>query len=345
MWRVFLTLIAHRFLLLVVALSALYFSVAQQPIGEPAISPSQPVSALWDKFLDRVATSKEAGQISGAISSSRDPFIWIGSFLHSKLGFRPDLIVLVLSNLFLFLFLLELQFFVNSLALPDVAVNTCILAILWLTSYELSLGSSLSLSCFLTVFALRSANDDRWLFTGVCLGILALNKVFAIFLTPLLILILVGQNRYASADTLARKLIYLFVPMGGAIFWSWDLYRNINLVLGDSALFNLISSADFKTALSWTLTASFLGQTIALLVLVTGSIICLFVFSTLVHRLLPITLLFALLITTPYSDLASSALLVSPVFSGLAEACAPALLRGIQILLLLFGAIEVFNLF
>jgi hypothetical protein len=57
------------------------------------------------------------------------------------------------------------------------------------------------------------------------------------------------------------------------------------------------------------------------------------------------TLLLALLITTPYSDLATAAPLISPVFTGLAEACAPPLLKAIQLLFLVFGAIEVFNLF
>jgi len=345
MWRVCLTLVAHRFFVLVVLLSSLYFSASQPPEGTANIASGQSLPALWEQLLTRVAGSKEAGQVSGSIAANNDPFIWLGQLFHFKLGFRPELIVLALSNLFLLLFLLELHLFVNSMALPDVAVNTCILAILWLTSYELSLGSSLSLSCFLTVIVLRSANDDRWLITGLCFGLLALTKVFVLFLLPLLVITLIGQNRYASSDTLARKLIYLVLPLGASIYVSWELYRNLKAVLAGSALFNLISSVDLQSALSWTLTATYLGQTIALLVLLAGSVICLFVFSTWIHRILPLTLFFALLATTPYSDLASSALLISPVFSGIAEACAPPLLRGIQLLFLLFGSIEVFNLF
>ncbi|MFM8268624.1 MAG: hypothetical protein ACKN9V_00400 [Pseudomonadota bacterium] len=343
MWRISLSLIAHRFFILVIALSAIHFSLSQQP--SQLAQPSEPVSVLWEKFLSHVAQSPEATQVLDPGNLKKDPFIWIGHLLHTKLGLRPEVVILALSNLFLILFLLELNLFINSLALPDVAVNTCVLVILWLTSYELSFGSALSLSCLLTVLVLRSANDDRWLIAGLSLAGLAITKPLALFLIPFLLLILVGQNRYASADTLARKLIYIFLPLSGIIYFRWDLYQNLQAIISDSALFNLISSFDIQSGLSWTLTATYLGQTIALLILLIGSIICLFVFSTLIHRLLPITLLIALLITTPYGDLATSALLIAPVFCGLAEACAPPLLKGIQLIFLLFGSIEVFNLF
>lgn len=335
MWRITLSLITHRFFILVVALSAIHLTSAQ----------SQPVSVLWNTFIDKVAQSSEATQIMDETTPSKDPFILLARFIKKTLQVQPSILILVLSNLFLFLFLWELNAFINSLALPDVAVNTCILVILWLTSYELSFGSSLSLSCLLTVLVLRSANDDRWLVGGLCLAALAITKPLALFLIPFLLLILIGQNRYASSDALARKLIYLLLPLAGAVYFRWDLYQNLRAIIGDSALFNLVSSVDFHSGLSWTLTATYLGQTIALLILLIGSIICLFVFSNLIHRLLPLTLLVALLITTPYGDLATSALLISPVFSGLAEASAPPLLKGIQLLFLLFGSIEVFNLF
>lgn len=337
MWRISLSLIAHRFFILAVALSAIHFGVTDQ-------SPKS-IPVLWESFLNRVAQSPEAVQVAETAELKKDPFIWIGHFLYSKLRLRPEVVVLALSNLFLILFLLELNLFINTLALPDVAVNTCILVILWLTSYELSFGSSLSLSCLLIAMVLRSANDDRWLIAGVCLSLLAITKPLALFLLPLLMLILIGQNRYASPDTLARKIIYVLLPLSGVVYFRWDLYQNLKAIVGDSALFNLISSFDIQSGLTWTLTATYLGQTIALLILVIGSIICLFVFSTLIHRLLPMTLLLALLLTTPYGDLATAALLISPVFSGLAEACAPPLLKGIQLVFLLFGAIEVFNLF
>lgn len=329
-------MITHRFFLLVVALSAIHFSLSQQP---------HTPSALWENFLARVAQSPEVTQIMDSSNPSKDPFVWIGRLIQRGTNIRAEVLVLILSNLFLILFLWELNSFVNSLALPDVAVNTCILVIVWLTSYELSFGSSLSLSCLLTVLVLRSGNDDRWLIAGLGLALLAITKPFALFMTPFLLLILFGQNRYASSDTLARKLIYLLIPLVGVLYYRWDLYRDIRTIIGSSALFNLISSADIQAGLSWTLTATYLGQTIALLILVISSIICLFVFSTLIHRLLPLTLLLALLITTPYSELATAAPLISPVFSGLAEACAPPLLKGIQLLFLIFGAIEVFNLF
>lgn len=344
MWRVSLSLITHRFFLLVVALAAIHFQGIQNKPSIPGTVASG-VPGLWSQFLHRVSNSREAQEISSPQSMSKDPFIFLGSWIYRFTQVRPEIIVLILSNLFLFLFLFELNGFVNSLALPDVAVDTCLMSILWLTSYELSLGSSLSLSCFLTLSALKAANDHRWLVSGIALALLGLTQLLGLFLLPLLLIVLLGQQKYSSRDELYKRLIYLLVPISSVIFFRWDFYRNTSQMIQASAFFNLLNVFHPETGLSWALSTSYLGQTLALLVLLTGSIISFFVLSTFLHRLMPIVLLFSLLITTPYSELATSTLLVAPAFTGLAEACAPSLLKGIQLLFLIFGAIEVFNIF
>ncbi|NBV51296.1 hypothetical protein EBR78_08785 [bacterium] len=344
MWRVSLSLITHRFFLLVVALAAIHFQGLQNNPSVPSPGVSG-IPGLWSQFLQRVSNSREAQEISSPQSTSKDPFIFFGSWIYRFSQIRPEIIVLVLSNLFLFLFLLELNGFVNSLALPEVAVDTCLMSILWLTSYELSLGSSLSLSCFLTLLALKAANDHRWLISGIALALLSLTQLIGLFLLPLLLVIWLGQQKYSSRDELYKRLIYLLVPISSVIFFRWDFYRNTPQMIHASAFFNLLNVFHLKTGLSWALSTSFLGQTLALLVLLSGSIISFFVLSTLLHRLMPIVLLLSLLITTPYTELATSTLLVAPAFTGLAEACAPSLLKGIQLIFLIFGAIEVFNIF
>lgn len=344
MWRVLLSLIVHRFLLLVIALSAIYVGL---PLEEKNLNVS------WSQFLEKVSQSKEAqaiqslseDSIGSVIKKENDPYLWIGKILVSLLPMQPASVILILSNLFLILFLWELNRLVNSMALPDVAVDTCILVILWLTSYELSLGSSLSLSCFLCALILRGANDGRWLSCGLSLGLLALTQPFAIFLLIPVFLNLGSHFKYVSSAEFTRKVLFILVPFIAALFFHRELYSSLSSVISGSAFSNLTALTKSQSHPSWVFSNTFLGQTIALVILFIGTLICFFVFSTFIHRILPLTLFVALLLTTPYKDLATSALLVAPAFSGIAEASVPALLRSIQLIFLVFGSIEVFNLF
>lgn len=336
MWRVLLSLIVHRFLLLVIALSAIYVELPSE---------EKNLNISWSHFLEKVSQSKEAQAVQSLSENSNDPYLWLGKALVSFLSIQPASALLILSNLFLILFLWELNRLVNSMALPDVAVDTCILVILWLTSYELSLGSSLSLSCFLCALILRGANDGRWLTCGISIGILALTQPFAIFLLLPVFLNLGGHFKYISSAEFTRKVLFILVPFIAAVFFHKELYSNLSTVFSASAFSNLTALTEKQADSSWVFSNTFLGQTIALIILFIGTLICFFVFSTFIHRILPLTLFVALVLTTPYKDLATSALLVAPAFSGIAEASVPALLRSIQLIFLVFGSIEVFNLF
>ena len=335
MWRVFLSFVTHRLFLVIVALSALHF----QPTGQV------PFSELLSRFSQRISQSSEVQAINSNESSPREPLLWIVQKLSRVVPFPTEFLLLGLSNLFFFLFLWELYLFVNTMALPEVAVDTCLLSILWLTSYEMSLGSALSLNCFLGILSLRSALDHRWLVTGLTLALLALTKPFAFFLLPLLLGFLLSQKKYSSPDAFARHCIYLLLPFLGAVFLRRDLYQNLGSIFQDSSLLSLIQSKESHWDLSWTYSTQYLGQTISLAILIIGSILCFFVFSTLLHKILPLFLVLALLLTTPYRELASNVLLAAPAFSGIAEVCSTPILRIIQLILLFFGAVEVFNLF
>ena len=248
MWRILLSLITHRFFLVVVALSAFYLKSSQSSISD-----------LWSQLLEKVGASPEVNMITTQLESAKDPFIYLGKLICTVSSIEPTIVVLILSNIFLFLFLRELFLFVNNLALPDVAVNTCILSILWLTSYELSFGSSLSLSCFLSVLILRTANDNRWLLTGIAIGLLALTKPFSVFLIPLLLVFIWNQNKYAVPGETAKKLVYLVLPISASLFLSRSLYKDLGSIIADSAFLNLLSAFKLQGDFSWTLSASYLG--------------------------------------------------------------------------------------
>jgi hypothetical protein len=344
MWRILLSLIVHRFLLLVIALSAICVQIPSQ---------DKNISSCWGPFLEKVAQSKEVQELKRisqepffeVIKKVNDPFLWLGRLFSNWLSLPPEIILLILSNLFLILFLRELNSLVNSMALPDVAVDTCVLVILWLTSYELSLGSSLSLSCFLCALVLRGANDSRWFTCGLAIGFLALTKPFALFLLIPVFLNLSTHFKYISPGEFTQKALLVLAPLGASVLFHRELYSSVSELLSHSAFSDLSALTQTTADSSWVFSNTFLGQTIALLILFIGTVICFFVFSTFIHRLLPLSLFIALVMTTPYRELATSALLVAPAFSGIAEASAPALLRTIQIVFLLFGSIEVFNLF
>jgi len=352
MWRVSLSLITHRFFLLVVALSAINLQILSKDTNVSAFS-IQPVSKLMEGFVEKVSASKEATEIKGmldspvvtAFSKSKDPFLWLGRIFSGLFSISPAITVLILSNIFLILFLSELYSLVNLMALPDVAVDTCVLAILWLTSYELSVGSSLSLSCFLSSMIIRHAMDNRWLMGGLGLGLLALTKPFALFLIPLLVLVFWNQQRHFAPSEISRRAAYFVIPVTVAVFFNWGLYQNMSAIVLDSALFNLIDAAKQQQNFTWTVSQSYLGQSIAILILLLGTIASFFIFSTLLHRVLPLALFLALLVSTPYRDIATSALLVAPAFSGIAEGSASGLLKTVQAFFLLIGAVEVFRVF
>lgn len=335
MWRVSLSFVTHRLFLLVIALSALHFQQSGQT----------PVSELLHQLFQKISQSPELQALKSLDSSPQEPLFWLTQKASLILPFQPEYILLGLSNLFFFLFLWELYLFVNTMALPEVAVDTCLLSILWLTSYEMSLGSPLSLNCFLCILSLRTALDHRWFLSGLALALLALTKPFALFLLPLLLGFLLSQKKYSSPDEFARHCIYLLLPFAGALFVSRSLYLNLGSIFQDSSLLSLLQSKEAHWDLSWTYSTQYLGQTISLAILVVGSVLCFFVFSTLLHKILPLFLLSALLLTAPYRDLASTVLLAAPAFSGIAEVCSTPILRLVQLLLLVFGAVEVFNLF
>lgn len=303
MWRVALTLLAHRFLVFGVAWGALRFSSDIDKQLPPLLS---------DDLLSQAAL-----------------------FLSPHLGLSPETALIMLSNTFLFLFLWQIHTFLNQLALPDVAINTCVLIILWVSSYELSLGSPLVLTCFFLATVLRFSNDGFWLLASIFLGLLSCQSFLGLMILPFLFLLLWGQTRYAPKTTLARKSIYLVVAMGAAIFFNWSFWRGLPQAISTSSLF------EFNDLL----TLNFPGPSFAFAFFGLGSLLSLIVFSSLSHRLLVLCLFLGLCLTTPLSLLGSAALLIAPVLVGLVELFPPSFLKITQLSLLFLSCIEVFNLF
>lgn len=303
MWRVTLTLIVHRFLIFCVGWGAIQFSSSPEK-GFPTL--------LSDDLLSRAAL-----------------------YLSSQTGLHPDLVLIVLSNTLLFIFLWQIHAFLNQLALPDVAINTCIMMILWVSSYELSLGSPLVISCVLLALILRFSNDGFWLLSSVFLGLFSAQSFLGLMIMPFLFLLLWSQNRFSPKSTLARKTIYLLAGLILPIFFNWSFWRTLPSAISGSLLLHM----------SELLSLNSLGSSFAFVFFGLGSLFSLIVFSSLSHRLLVLCLFLGLCFITPWALLGSSVLLIAPVLVGLMELFPSPLIKITQLVLLFVGLVEVFNTF
>ena len=151
------------------------------------------------------------------------------------------------------LFLWELNLLASRMALPEVASSAGILAVLWMTSYELSLGSNLSLTCYLVTLIFRAAIDSQWIFTGAGLALLALTDRMALGFLPVLIYLFWHFNRFDPASEVLKKGVMLFVPVLLVVVIRWKVYQDIWLVVQSSALMNVISAIQSGSLTGWPL--------------------------------------------------------------------------------------------
>ncbi|MFM8315815.1 MAG: hypothetical protein ACKOA8_16160, partial [Deltaproteobacteria bacterium] len=246
MWKIFLAFATHRFLLFAVALFTINARISPQHAGR-AIRPFQPRAILIHKFLDRVSQGSEVNSltalsqhpVSQVFQLTQDPFLWVGRLLLFLLEDQAVWCVVILSNLFLLLFLWELNLLASRMALPEVVSSAGILAVLWMTSYELSLGSNLSLTCYLVTLIFRAAIDSQWIFTGAGLALLALTDRMALGFLPVLIYLFWHFNRFDPASEVLKKGVMLFVPVLLVVVIRWKVYQDIWLVVQSSALMNV----------------------------------------------------------------------------------------------------------
>lgn len=352
MWRIFLSLISHRFLLVLVALIAINAKSTPQYAGR-AIRPFQSRSVLFDKLLDRFSQGSEVRALqvlnqqpaSKVFQLTQDPFLWISRLVAYLLNNQALYSVLIVSNLFLLFFLWELNSLASRMALPEAASGVGVLAVLWMTSYELSLGSSLSLTCYLTTLLFRAAIDNQWIFTGLGLGFLALNDRLALGLLPLLLLLFWHFQRFEPAMEVVKKGLMFLLPMFAAIILKWSFYKDIWLFVQGSALVSVINALKSGDISNGLLSQSNLGQTISLVVFVAGAVAAAVVNSSWVLRGLPFLLLIVVLAFSDFGAIASRLLIAGICFEGITATLSGLFLRLTQLALIILSCYEVVSLF
>ncbi len=352
MWRVFLAFGFHRLLLFIVAL--LTINSALPSSKSSGILPNfASFSTLREDFLKRVSEGPEIEALArlssvsygGIFSATHNPFLWLGHLLSHATGMSPVICLILFSNLFFLLFLRELNELLNRMITADVATITPILVVLWPTSYEMSLGSTLSLTCYLVTLAIRAALDDKWYFVGIAVGLLAGVDPIGVGLIPLLLFMFWYFQRHFQWQQVVKKAAFVLIPSVVGFVISRQMYAHLDQIISGSAMLNLTASVSHGQKLGWTLSDSFAGQTITAILFIGGAITAAASNSVILHRAIPLYLFLITLSFSPYGSIASRVLIAGEALEGIALISARPVLVTVQLMFLVLGILEVRSVF
>lgn len=344
MWKVLLSFAGHRVLLLATALVAVQFGAGH---GAPKRDPGKLV-------LEKVAALPEARRIEAAeplgfvdaAQQLRDPYL-ILHYAFARVTRLPVAVSLLLfANIVFLLFLWELHALIGRRVMPEIADAGVLLAILWPSSYEFSLGAPYGFACLMATLALRHAFEDRWWAVGPALALLFLAEPWTVGLAPVFLVLFWQSQRHFPWAELGPKLALLLVVPAVAMAWRWSAFQALPGDLSGSALSRLFDVAVRGHSASWTFTHSYLGQTISIAVFALGALCSLGGgTATTMQRIVPLYLLMLVLAFTDYQMIASRILLAAPALQGLASHAARPILGFVHVVMLCLGLYEVFTLF
>ncbi len=347
MWKVFLAFVCHRALLFFIALTTINATLA--PTSTKKI---QPTKVLVAHFIEKVGQTTESkmvdnlsqNSLSSLFTETRNPFYWIAVPIKSTTGMSSALIILILSNIFCLLFLWELYTLTSRMALPEVAVGTAALAMLWITTYELSLGSYQSLTCFLVMLVIRHALDNTWLLGGLALGLLAVTDLLAVGLVPLLVILFWYYQRHEQMGDVVKRLMLFLLPLGLALFLRNRDLMYLSTQYQSSSLATLIG---YITGGQWGNLFSHqnLGQTISIFIFLAGTIVTIGVNTIWLHRLIPAYLFLAVLLFSDFSNLGSRIIISAIALEGVSAVSSNIVERLIQLALIVVTGFEVASIF
>jgi len=312
-----------------------------------------PTNALWDGFMKRVGEGQEFQDMERlstvapkeVFKATRNPFLWAARWTTALTGMQARWVLILLSNLFLFLFLAELTALINQMGTTDVAEGAALLMVVWPTSFEMSLGDSSALMAFLVTTIIRQAIDNRWLLAGLALFFLALMDHIALGLLPMLIYFFWFFQRHFQAAQVLKRTAFFLIPLGAALYLRGGDYPSFARIFGDSALGDIMGWVKQSQGLRATLSRSFGGQLVTVIFFGVGAIVSMLSNSGLMYRLVPLNQLFVWLLFTPYLSVASRAPIAAVCMGGIASATSGAVLKLIQGLLLILSAYEAFLIF
>lgn len=352
MWKVFLGVLFHRGILFFIALLAINSHISSLQPGK-TLRPIKPFNELLTHFVQRVSENPEARALDqfrarpleDIFKESTGPFLWVNRLFVAIVPFPSGVSVIFWSNLFLFLFLWQLFAVVERLAISEVGTGAAILTAFWITSYELSLGASLSFSCFALMVVIRSALDNLWVFSGMGTAFFLLGEPVGAALFPLLLMVFLYHQRHSPMKELFKNLFFLAVPVGIAVYVRMEAVLNLQALVQSSALFNVVQMFQSNSQISWALSQSVLGQTVSVAFFLVGAVCALIVNTSILYRLIPLYVLLIVLGSSSYATIASRLSLAGVCLGGISAVSSPLVTRLLQIVLLALGGAEVFAIF
>lgn len=305
----------------------------------------------WSAALNRVAQSPEASQLAARVGATfswqclRDPFIEIAYWVLRCTPFTAPGCLIALSNIFFVLFIFELFRLVSRSAMPEAAAATAILAILWPASFELGLGERLAFEAWALALALRCLLDNKWLNVGLGYAGFLLYDHRGVWFLPLIVYFFLFFQQHFQKSVVARRLIFFVVPVTAALWITnfsiaeiWYQWRGSFL----SQLFPPTQALQLAAAEGW---PHFIGQALSLVLLVGGAALTLRSPLQWLYRSIPVALGLYALAFIQWGTLGSRGVLAAAALQGIAENFDRKQLTLLEVLLLFFGAVEVFRVF
>lgn len=347
MWPTLLSYSAHRLLLLLTAFISLNVSLNRET-PSTWLPKLQPASVLYNRWLEKTSQSPELRILTGSTEESAaykyHPFFFLARVGTQTFKFPAFWVLLFLSNLICLLLLRELYLIFQKIATNDIAALGAILAVLWPTSYEYSLGSQHVMTGFLVATSLRRAMEDQWIMVGIAAALLALYQPLVLGLALILLYLFWTSQRYFPFGQIVKRTAFYLVPLAAVLFLRHDIYWPPDAVFRGSAILSLWNGALLGNW-AWIFTQENLGQTISLLFLLAGVILGLFNRVSTLYRVIPLFLWILWLVFQPYGDLSSTACIAFMALGGIAAASSPLMERSLAACLILAGTYDVFMLY
>ncbi|MBI1859339.1 MAG: hypothetical protein HYR96_00265 [Deltaproteobacteria bacterium] len=354
MWKVLLGFIVHRLVLIIIALGAINYSLNQKTPSQGRLPRIEATSVLVAELASRLrlVTEVETAQTLSALplkqvfSANRHPFYWCVRIWGELTHMSPIASVVLLSNILFLLFLFETFILLSRMVLLETATWGTLLILFFPSSYEISMGSALSITLCLTAIALRRALDNQWFLTGLAVGVMALGDWIVIGWVPLLIYLFWYYQQHFQMVQVVKRVCFFFIPLVLAIVVRWDWYAHAFTSVAGSAFVSLIHSPnEWMGAILSTHAWANAGPILSVLIFLVGAILCFASHTTWLNRLVP---LYSVLVVLAYSSVANVTmrlLLAGMALAGIAHVSSGTLARILSAIFTLLTGAELIRIF
>lgn len=351
MWRVSLAFFSHRAALYLVALLAINVSLAPKQLPANRSLPILQPLGLLDRHLSarisevpevRILNELRHQPLMETVQRQSNPYFWAGRVWMGMTGSSGLSTVFILSNLFFLLFLFELYKLLNLIVTTDISRAALYLAVFWPTSYELSLGSQVSLTCLLATFCIRMAVEQTWWGVGLAGALLLAAEPWFVGLLPLLALVFWTIQRHSPNRVMLTRAAMFLGPITAMFLWQYSS-RGLPLPASGAGatLLGWVGNGNFGKLFQGIYTA----QVLSFLLFLVGAATSLFSHGNWFYRVAPLWLLVCLVAWTPLDALASKLLVASICLEGVASLSSPAMNKTLQVAMWILGVWEVYNVF